>query len=47
MTMMMMIAEQMADDRYIGTKVDIWALGLLLYRMLFGVLPMIDDQGER
>ena len=47
MMMMSMIVGQLGDDIYIGEKVDIWSLGLLLYRMVFGMLPMTDDQNGR
>lgn len=30
--------------RYSGSKVDIWAAGVILYQMFTGVLPFFNDQ---
>ena len=38
--------EQMQNKCYSGEKVDIWALGVLLYRMLVGRPPFMADNGH-
>ena len=38
--------EMVAGKKYDGTKIDIWATGIILYAMLCGYLPFEDKDND-